>query len=149
MEYIPGTFKDALLEGKRGLPFVRGIVCNSIREVDRDLHRSLEFFEEMRNVKLWFPGPLLPEGSSPEHEIEPVVKEIQKWLDKQSLHFVVYLSFGSHILTEPEQANEILDALLHVLKKTFHLVTKREQYSMCSQRSYTPSPMICTTKTQT
>ncbi|XP_055337497.1 uncharacterized protein LOC129587675 [Paramacrobiotus metropolitanus] len=92
------------------LPDVDGIVCNSFRAIDQE---DLDLFLQDPRMKdskaaIYCLGPFIPEVKCTGQT------EVEKWLGDKDKRSVIYVSFGSATVPQPEQINEIGKALLMV-----------------------------------
>nr|ACD54606.1 UDP-glucosyl transferase-like protein [Adineta vaga] len=98
----------------KAMSFVKGLVCNSIRELDRQSLQDLRQQTVPGSDKpIFFIAPLMPEDHLDEKYRDASVKQ---WLDTQwkktnGIPSVIYISFGSWAYLKPKQLEEIIRAL--------------------------------------
>ncbi|OQV15142.1 putative UDP-glycosyltransferase 72B1 [Hypsibius exemplaris] len=110
---VPEAMKKLFLPMRTGLKFARGIIINSLRELDQEAIRAIDENGELKALTFHFVGPLLPEEKGANSEAQLATEgKVGKWLDAQAVNSVVYVSFGSVATPKPEQVTIIGDVLL-------------------------------------
>ncbi|KAK7293352.1 hypothetical protein RJT34_16215 [Clitoria ternatea] len=105
---LPEHFQDRsslayelILERSKRLSLADGFLVNSFPEIEENTLRALK--EQATGVPVYLVGPIVQNGLSSEAN----ESECVKWLDKQRLNSVLYVSFGSGGTLCEEQVNEL------------------------------------------
>ncbi|OQV20399.1 putative UDP-glycosyltransferase 72B1 [Hypsibius exemplaris] len=101
------NMKTLFLPVRNNLGLAKGIIINTLRELEPDLLRDLHANPPMPVMRVWCVGPLFPEETSTTTE-----NSVPEWLNRQSDGSVVYVSFGSVATPTGEQIRNIGLALL-------------------------------------
>ncbi|OWA50742.1 putative Cinnamate beta-D-glucosyltransferase [Hypsibius exemplaris] len=96
--------KRILLPINQTMHLVQGILVNSVRELELETVEEIRTFPVMKDIPIWFVGPLFPETEEHMNNSENRLK-VAKWLDEKKDLSVVYVSFGT--TTAPPQPGQI------------------------------------------
>jgi UDP-glucosyltransferase 85A len=113
---------------KYATPFVSGVVCNSVRELEGTALAALSKLPFNLQSNYYCVGPLIPAEAIITGSQLRQQDSIVKWLDSKEKNSVIYISFGSLSFPEAKQIQEIALALL-ALDKPFIWSIPRRQYA--------------------
>lgn len=112
------SMKQFLLFTKDMIRLSSGIVINSFRDLEPDAVEAITNATELKDIPVYFIGPLLHTEASETDEKNEMVAEVTEWLDSKEEHSVIYVSFGSMVFPSASQLVRIATALL-ALRRPF------------------------------
>ena len=114
MSPIPAALKSLLLTISATIPLSKGIIFNSVREMEEEALQKIQAFPNTKATSMHCLGPLVQSNEMFSVANLEQQEKVREWLETKAANTVVYLSFGSIAFPAPEQTAEIAQALLQL-----------------------------------
>ena len=126
--------KIMFLPVKKAVHLVTGVITNSLLDIELDSSAEIAKHPSMAGLTHHFVGPLLSEEKGTSSVHQKTEMKVKEWLGGKTINSVIYVSFGSFVVTPSNEQITVIGEALLALEQPFIWSIKEKQHKFLPEK---------------